>query len=135
MKLPILILVIFHSIFNFMPDSSPEYRIYKSPLCKGESLHFGQRAVLFKEVVSDSRCPKGTTCIRAGEARVLVEFYSNGKVLGEKVITGREIRTIELFKNKNVELSGFHLEPYPDITKKIAPEEYTLTLRISEKID
>lgn len=134
MKYPILILVIFHSIFSFLPDTSPEYRIYKSPLCIGDQLQFGKRSVLFKEVVADSRCPKGATCIRAGEAKVLVEFYLNGEMLGEKVITGEEVRTIEVFKNRNIELSGFQLEPYPDITKKIFPEEYTLTISISERI-
>jgi hypothetical protein len=43
-------------------------------------------SIKFVEVVSDSRCPKGATCIWAGEASCLVELTSGGATV-EKVLT------------------------------------------------
>ena len=39
-----------------------------------------------KNVLDDSRCPKGVTCVWAGEAEIIVFVYENKKILEEKTI-------------------------------------------------
>jgi len=40
-----------------------------------------------KNVINDSRCPEGVTCIWAGEVSVVVEVYNDKKFIEEKTIT------------------------------------------------
>ncbi|MBY0486144.1 MAG: hypothetical protein K2P85_02980 [Flavobacteriaceae bacterium] len=40
-----------------------------------------------KNVINDSRCPEGVTCIWAGEVSVIVEVYDKKKFIEEKTIT------------------------------------------------
>jgi hypothetical protein len=44
--------------FSFMAQEIPEVHSYKAVIGQGELLNFGNRYLKFKEVVSDSRCPK-----------------------------------------------------------------------------
>ncbi|MFV8268953.1 hypothetical protein ACNQGP_03330 [Flavobacterium sp. GT2N3] len=37
--------------------------------------------LVLKEIVSDSRCPKGVTCIWAGEASVVISVYKDSKLV------------------------------------------------------
>jgi len=39
-----------------------ENRIFNSVLQGGKQLIFGDKSIRFKEVISDSRCPKDVTC-------------------------------------------------------------------------
>ncbi len=63
-----------------------EVNVFNAQLQAGQAFSFNNNAVCFKEVVSDSRCPKGVTCVWAGEARVLVDIYENGKLKEEKML-------------------------------------------------
>ncbi|NNE33372.1 MAG: hypothetical protein HKN40_13495, partial [Winogradskyella sp.] len=42
--------------------------------------------VFLKRVVVDSRCPKDVMCVRAGEAKVIVSVFKDGKHLEDKLI-------------------------------------------------
>lgn len=112
----------------------PESVIYSSQLQPGELLTFSNKAIRFKEVVSDSRCPKEVTCVWAGEAKVLVELFENGNFLEEKIITVSRGGIPLNFSAKEIlySIQGLMLLPYPS-TKKVDPD-YSLEVKIIEKI-
>lgn len=135
MKIAIFFLVLFHYGMLITQEIPVKYNIYSATLCSGDQLYFGNKAVKFKEVISDSRCPEGVTCIWAGEIKVLVEFYEDGKFKGDKIITGTNISIAEFFNVKDLEISGMVVSPYPKVNEKISPGEYSLKLQVSEKLE
>jgi len=158
MKTGILILALFCSVsFQDDQDVPSEYNTYRASLCIGDMMQVADGAIKFKKVISDSRCPKADaiTCVWAGEVKILVEFYEDGKLKGEKIITGSNILVEESYKNGELEkerisansntsiaqffdgrdlsISNIVVLPYPG-TKKILPEEYSINLTISENV-
>lgn len=130
--------LIFFSGFAQAQDSTTVRR-YSSALEIGEKLKFGDKAIKFKELISDSRCPKEVTCIWAGEAKMLVEIYEKGKLRGEKVLViagGGNISTSfnELFSENAFSLSGLVLDPYPSAVTAVDPSEYRLMLEVKETV-
>jgi hypothetical protein len=115
---------------------APEVTIYSSVLQQGELLSFANKALRFKEVISDSRCPKGVTCVWAGEAKVLVEVFENGKFLEEKIISVDSGNIPWNFTVKNItySITGLNLYPYPTLETKKTRPEYSLQVQVSEKI-
>lgn len=136
MKITIFFLALFHSVMMFNQDQDPpEYNIHSAILCTGDSLTFGENTIKFKKVVSDSRCPKGATCIWAGEVKVLVEFYEGGKFKGEKIITGSNISISDFFDIKELNIRKFVVTPYPEVNYKISQGEYAMELSVSETVE
>ncbi|MFH1296378.1 MAG: hypothetical protein ABIJ04_03790 [Bacteroidota bacterium] len=102
-------------------------------------LSIGQRAfiagenleVRFKEVIEDSRCPTGVTCIWAGRVSCVIELAHTGSayrmVLTESGLTDEYTRE----RYEGYELA-FHVTPYPEAGKKIAKDTYRLHLIISK---
>lgn len=102
-----------------------------------ELLSIGATSFKFKEVISDSRCPQDVTCIWAGEAKVLMEIYENGKLCGEEVITISGIaQTLTLlnkwFPNQDLLVMG-SLQPYPKTGIAIAAGNYRLRLQVTPR--
>ena len=112
----------------------PTYIIHSAELCLGETLIFGNKSFKFKKIISDSRCPKGVTCIWAGEVEVLVEVFENGISSGEMIINKGNNSLAALFGLIDLKISKMLVEPYPHIDRKIKPEEYRVNLSISEKL-
>ena len=134
----------------------PRTEIQTASLCIEDMMPVAGGVIKFKKVISDSRCPKGDaiTCVWAGEVKILLEFYEDGKLKGEKIITGSNIIVEESYKegeleeeritaNSNTSIAQFFngrdlsiesivVLPYPG-TKKILPDEYSVNLTISEK--
>ena len=88
-------------------------------------------SVKFIEVVSDSRCPTGATCIWAGEASCLIEITYNvftfSKTLTEPGLT--EEPSVTNFENYDIQ---FNIQPYPAIGKQISEKDYRLQLLITK---
>jgi len=82
-------------------------KVHSSILQAGELFNLGEVTVLFKEVISDSRCPKQVTCIWAGEAKVLLEIYENGKFLENKIISSAGGNGIQQFFSSWYSLQHF----------------------------
>lgn len=126
--------VIFLILNSLFQSQAPTYETYASTLQVGQALEFEGKSVRFKEVITDSRCPKGVTCIWAGEAKVLVEFLEEGKVCGEQELTiggGAEAVSLQqLFPGEEISVLPAVLAPYPDIHKEIARKEYKLSLQV-----
>ena len=102
------------------------------------SLQIGQEAsitgedlrISFEDVIGDSRCPQGATCIWAGEASCLVKIGYSGAVYS-KVLTlsGSESPKTD-FQEYEIK---FNLLPYPQLGKEIQRKDYTLSLVIDKK--
>lgn len=125
-----LIFLVFTSLFQ----TSPSFNSYSSTLRPGEALEFDGKAIRFKEIISDSRCPTGVTCVWAGEAKVLVGIYEGGEMCGDKIMTisaGGEVLSLQqLFPEEVVQLLPPILTPYPEIKRVIEPQEYSLSLEV-----
>ena len=121
--------------FSLMGQENSETRSYSAALQQGELLSFGNRSLKFKEVISDSRCPKDVTCIWAGEAKVLVELFENGKFLEDKILLINSKNSILSFLSEAVaySISGIDLMPYPTVQSKNTKPNYSLKMRVSEK--
>lgn len=117
-------------------EDPPVVNIFSSDLRTGELLVFGDKSVKFEEVISDSRCPKEVTCVWAGEAKVKVAVFKNGNFLEEKVILIGENNIPLNFSVEDViySISGMVLSPYPTVGNKETKPEYTLHMRVTEKL-
>lgn len=117
-------------------EKEPQVNVFNSALQQGDLLNFGNKAVRFKEVISDSRCPKNVTCVWPGEATVKVEVFENGNLLEEKIISVNESNISLNFSAENIlyKITGITLSPYPTISSKNEKPDYVLQMRISEKL-
>lgn len=128
-----MILLFLSSLQLFsQPSTGGQELIYEGELCKGDSFQFGEYTVEFCGVVVDSRCPDGVTCVRAGEAKVKLEFFKGDDSIGSKIISSSGISLAEIFLIKNINVAGFTVNPYPEVGKKIKPNDYRLWLRINQ---
>ncbi|MFH1381984.1 MAG: hypothetical protein ABIH70_03735 [Chloroflexota bacterium] len=94
----------------------------------GENLN-----IKFVEVITDSRCPSGATCVWAGEASCLVEITKTGDasspyklVLTEPGLTQEPLR--QTFDGHEL---SFSIEPYPIVGQAISPSDYRLVMTVS----
>lgn len=87
--------------------------------------------IRFHEVINDSRCPRGLTCLWAGNAKIRVEV--------EPLLRGAPTRTFELntyLEPQQASYAGYaihliSLAPYPHIDKDIEPDAYEVTLKVT----
>jgi hypothetical protein len=103
------------------------------------TLPFGQSAriagenikIKFVDVISDSRCPQGVTCIWAGEASSLIEITASDKAYS-KVLTqsGHSENTQTGFEQY---LFTCSLLPYPQAGKETIKKDYHLQLLVSKQ--
>ena len=99
-------------------------KIGQSITLAGEGLELG-----FETIVSDSRCPRGVQCIRAGEATI--------RLAAEKAPSARasiELRTTASESDATYGMYSIRLlsvNPYPDANRRIQPEEYEATLVVT----
>ena len=85
MKRIIVLLLITISYNLYSQDSlAVETPVIVTKLLNGSRLNVSNVSIDFKEVINDSRCPKNVNCVRAGEAKVLVSVYLDGKLFISK---------------------------------------------------
>lgn len=118
------------------PEKEPQIKVFNSALQQGDLLNFGNKAVRFKEVITDSRCPKNVTCVWPGEATVMVEIFENGNLLEEKIISVNESNISLNFSAENIlyKITGVTLSPYPTVSSKNEKPDYVLKMSISERM-
>ena len=138
MKHKILIVTLLFFSIGFTQDSTlvkAETPKIVSKLQLGKSLNFNDVEIKFVEVLQDSRCPKGATCIWAGEVVVLVEVFKNGKFLEKKKLIfnpGNHLKKelLTLFSSEKLNINGFNISPHPVAGEKISPQDYYLQIEI-----
>jgi hypothetical protein len=89
------------------------------------ALQGGQLTVGFEEIRGDSRCPRGVMCIWQGEVSAVLRVRDGGDY-SQIVLTGPGGQGGKA-TYKQYEFSS-HVEPYPEIGKKIASADYRLFL-------
>ena len=87
--------------------------------------------VRFEEVIEDSRCPRGVTCVWAGRVTCVIELRHTSSsyrmVLTESGLTNEY--SGERYEGYDL---TFHVTPYPEAGKKITKDTYRLHLIISK---
>jgi hypothetical protein len=79
----------------------------------------------FIEIVSDSRCPRGVTCVWAGEVRVRLSVRSgNTPASQHEVIAGNALPVGAYL------IAVEKVEPEPVEDRKISPRDYRVTVRV-----
>jgi hypothetical protein len=86
-------------------------------------------SIKFHSVTSDSRCPEGTKCIWAGQAKFIMQVTQNEKTRDVELIqTGSSLgASVDLVERYTV---SFTLLPYPKAGKSINPDKYVLNMKI-----
>lgn len=93
-----------------------------------EGADFG---ITFVSVVEDSRCPRGVQCIWPGNVKITLAFSARDcEATEERLNTYREPRMIR-HRGREIKITG--VEPPKLQDKRIRPEEYVVTLEISEE--
>ena len=103
------------------------------------SLNIGQTVLIvsenleieFIDVTEDSRCPKGVTCIWAGEVTAKVAINTRNS-LDELLLTEPGLTDFPPEQSFHGYKLTYHIEPYPQASVDIAKEEYRLHLKISK---
>jgi hypothetical protein len=85
--------------------------------------------IKFVEMVEDSRCPTGTTCVWAGNAKVKIEV--RGRKNGSKTfeLNSTTAPTVVSYGGYDIKLSG--LTPKPATNVRINPSGYVATFDVS----
>ena len=103
------------------------------------SLNIGQSAgiqgeelqIKFLNVIGDSRCPKGATCVWQGEVSCMVEitYYESlhRLVLTQPGLTDEP--SSQPFEDYQI---TFQVEPYPEVGRIISENEYQLLLIVNK---
>lgn len=92
-------------------------------------------SLVFKDVLSDSRCPVGVSCIWAGEIKVMVAVYQDKKILKEETVTISGTSSQEniawfsqyLPADKR-KIESVNVLPYPKEGVKIKSKEYYIQI-------
>ena len=119
---------VFVAIFLLALVSMQEVRlkIGESGKSKPEGLE-----VEFHSVAEDSRCPKGVTCMWAGNAKVLLKVKKNGaKPVDVELNTNSNPRTASYLE---YELTLKELRPYPESDVTIKPSDYEVILTMRKR--
>ena len=96
----------------------------------GETLTLADKIITFEDVKNDSRCPKGVTCVWAGEVQ-LVLWTQDGKNKGErKTYAIRPGATTELWRDGKTSYRIVKVLPYPQTNAKIPKEAYSIVIEM-----
>ena len=114
MKKTLFLVFVFISTIVFSQDQPVDVPQIGVKIPLGETIHFKDVVVKFLEVVEDSRCPKYTNCIWAGQAIVLVEVTEKGKASEKVTITFDGKQDTTILSSEKLMLKGMSLTPYPE---------------------
>jgi hypothetical protein len=134
-KLKILIIGYFTLAYGFAQKTIKPLGFTKDSLAINtniklhEAVSFEDLIITFEKVLVDSRCPKGVTCVRAGEAKILVSIFKDESFLEKKeVVFDAEGYVFEnnnmFFKMKDYKIYATALHPYPNANETIRNESY-----------
>jgi hypothetical protein len=92
-------------------DGIPRARI-------GQGIDLGDFEVMPQQVLEDSRCPTGVTCVWAGQVRLKVRIDFPGGVDSQELTLGKALPV------GPGTLTLVEANPYPEQDKTIYPEDY-----------
>ena len=86
--------------------------------------------IKFIDMLDDSRCPKDTTCVWAGNARVSVQVSKNGK---KKIFELDSTRGTQAVVFQGYEFKLTKLTPEPATNIRIRKDGYIATFSVAKK--
>ena len=89
--------------------------------------------ILFKKVLSDSRCPEDVNCIWEGEIRIQLEIFSEADTIGTIELSSKETTSEVTVAEHRYLMTMKRVEPYPNSTEQIDPKSYIVTLAVDLK--
>ncbi|HUQ31484.1 MAG TPA: hypothetical protein VM095_05155 [Pyrinomonadaceae bacterium] len=135
-----MISAIFSILFIFATaPQQPETFAKKASLGQEFEVRLGRQVsiehegltVAFRELLEDSRCPQGVTCVWAGNGKVLLRLSKAGKRAAlMRLNTGLDPRQ-DAYKGYDVKL--VNLSPYPKKDVRIKKRGYVATLIVTRK--
>lgn len=132
MKNSLLAIVVLFSTFAFGQEETAETPKIAIKVGLGETVLIKGIAIKFLEVLEDSRCPTGVTCIWAGRAIVNVEVANNGTKQVKKMIFGEtkrgETKDTNLYSSSEFAINGLTLNPYPTSENSNNKKPYELLI-------
>ena len=132
MKLPVFFVIFLLTVASIATQPGKRVIVLEQEfkLKVGESakaLHEGLK-VEFESVAEDSRCPRGVTCIWAGNAKILLKVEKDaGKKANVELNTNINPKTSRYFE---YELRLKELKPYPESNATIKASDYEVTLTV-----
>jgi len=138
MKKIFLLFFVFLFLSGFAQNDSKEtlknFKI-KQQVCLKKP---GYQLVL-KQVVSDSRCPEGASCIWAGEVKAVIAVYKEAKLLEEKtLVLSEKLSEVDTqwlsnyLPEKKKNIKKMTVLPYPKQGRTINPKKYFLKVEYLE---
>ena len=132
-KVVTFLFIVFSSIAIAQNDTVAKQKFSKvkqNSCIKGEGYK-----LLLKEVLTDSRCPKGVTCIWAGEVSVIVSVYKDSEFIEDKKLifstnndTANLNWIIPYLDETQSRINSLTIAPHPNVGKVIKPKDYYLEI-------
>lgn len=115
----------------------PPSKVKRAQLGREFTLKIGEQVLIkeaglrisFVKVGDDSRCPKGVTCIWAGNGKVVLKISRGGAKAAEFELNTNLEPKQHRFEDYDIKLVG--LNPYPQKDVKIERGQYAATLMVS----
>ncbi len=99
-------------------------------LAPGQSASTDDLVLGFVSVESDSRCPKYTNCVRAGEAKITMIVNDPSAPVSMQIEADTKQTSSHTVGGYQVVLQA--LDPYPEAGKTTKPEDYRLKLMVKK---
>jgi hypothetical protein len=97
-------------------------------LAPGQSSVVEEIDVRFIRVAADSRCPADVVCVSAGDAQVQIMVTSEAQSREYELHT----RDKSPVAHDGYAINLMKVEPYPYSSKKIEPDDYRVTLKVTK---
>lgn len=134
----IMMCVLVNTYSNSQTAFKKDSTSYSSSITLNKKATFNSHSVLFKELISDSRCPKDAMCVRAGEAKVVVSLYKDDIFISDRELIFHASGYLSDANNRitsddSVLIFGGVLKPYPNTINKISEKDYILEIVFQPK--
>ena len=138
MKKSLLIFLLVFCVSVFAQSTQKENIKYVKISPKRCLKKTGYQLVL-KEIISDSRCPQGVTCVWAGEASGVISVYKDLKLMEDKTIVF-SLKNEEVNKQwfavylpeKQKKIKSIGIFPYPKQNVTVAKKDYYIKIGYSK---
>ena len=132
MKLILTTLVfIILTVLAVSVEARPGKQSVSVQLHKEKSIPGAGFRIKFVEMVEDSRCPTGTTCIWAGNAKVKIEVRGGRGDSKTFELNSTMQPTIVTYAGYDIKLAG--LTPKPAANVRIDPDKYLASFEVVKK--
>lgn len=104
-------------------------------LAFGQSKYFdkGDFKIYFSQIMEDSRCPEGATCVWAGQVRMKMVFQEKGKDIASTEAKYQDGKSkMNTFLHNGYAIEIMSVSPKSKTDRNIPVEEYSIGLKISK---